>query len=163
MDDDAILSHQLSQTKGQYGKSDSRSTGSVRVNIPLSRGGLKGNYANSSEFAMSIIKAGQEGLFTYERGIFNSQAAAAVNAMTLVQKAAERNFPGMSDYYKTDPYGKVHLANYLLRGELPVGKHWGNEDRDYLKSLGDRIFSQRESLLGTEKAKVVFQYVDTGP
>lgn len=147
-EDEIVFEFWLATTKGDYGKAKDLAQQLKPKHFDGQQITFRpGSQSNPLELVMEVFFDNQKVLAATEMGVFNEHYGYAVNSLKLVFEAASNDFPGMSDYYKTDANGVTILANYIFDGSIPTGEHWGEADKAYLKKLGDEIFSQKDKLL----------------
>jgi hypothetical protein len=81
------------------------------------------------------------------------QILLASDALTVVQEAAKKGHPGMSEYYRKDVEGQAILANYILTGTTPSGEFWEPGDLRYLRRLGDDLRANANNYLPHSRRK----------
>ncbi len=154
-DNEQLLKLKLEMSKKSFGTfKNNNNAPSVNgsndvVSISNGKNGTTGSYG--IEVLVAVIDEKSKYHAAMEMQVYIEQYRAAIKALTLVERAAESNMEGLSSYYRDNSQGKAILANYLLSGAIPTGEHWKQEDVNYLKKIGDKIFSKRDELLRNDQ------------
>jgi len=143
---DFTIEHTITESVDQYVMKRSKWEQAARQKIVINPT-VTSKRLIALEATVEALKLISDGLETYNTNLFHEQSEYAIRSLTIVDQAGRMDYPGMSDYYKTDARGKAALANYIFSGVVPEGKHWKAADVKYLKELGTQLYNDRDKIL----------------